>query len=241
MADELREFVKNYEGCFVGIKSLKTGEFRPYVPWSVNDDGTIRGTLINKELKEKNVNFTWDYMSNNSRPLIPAVGYYNVQIPNFRDTAMYVNVHPTRQYRKALDSHDAGRSTAGSSTIQFLNNGSMDFNKSVKALTNIGSDVSLGAKLVALQMCRSPERVWPGFRDALQRVVSGESHAVAVSRFVALCLHQNFSYPTLFFKGTFAGVVHNSTVFADDRVVPLREFFQKRWAIDVLSLKEVSR
>lgn len=238
MADEAKEFINNYSECLIGVKSLKTSAFRPFVPLGPSLEGGIKGVLVASDGREKSASFSWDYLRLNHKPLVPVMGYYNVEVPGSRNTAVYCTVHPARQYRKALDCASSMR--GGASSVTGISTSSKLHLKAITALNELApnSIIASNNKLLAMSLCKHPVRVWPSFREALRDVDSGDAHAVAISRFLALSLHATIALPVVHFKGSLAGVVRNMTIFGDSRLVPLTDFFYKRWGIDVIPLEK---
>lgn len=234
MADELREYVRNYEQCFVAIETPKTGAKRAFVPIGVGDEkGTVSGLLITKNLSEKRINFSLEYLHKQAKPIIPSMGYYNVSAENMRHTCAYVDLPPARQYRKALDG-------SGTSTVTLVRNGSPMAEKEWAANFSHSSSMGLSdvSKLLANSLAKNPARDFPSFREALYRVESGEAHAVAISRFICLTLYANCRLPVILYKNTMAGLIDGNRVGVGELLYPLRDFFYKRWNINLLTYAE---
>lgn len=232
MADEKREFVRNYELCYLTVTTPKTGVCRPFVPLNINSSGDISGVLLTKSLQEKVTSFSYDYLCEKASPLVPSAGYYNVEIEGVRPMAMYVDLLPARQYRKALDSQGGVR-------VDVVPNASPTLIKELDDLPK-GNILYLKSKLLAFSLAKNPGRNFLSFRDAVRRVESGEYHSAAVSRFVAVALFSNFRCPIILFKNNIAGVVDGNTVAGNEQLLPLKDFFEKRWNISLKSFKELA-
>lgn len=231
MADEVREFVRNYEQCYISVKTVKTGVKRPFVPMQVGPDGGVKGYLVSRNLTEKIAEFPLAYLQENSVPIVPSIGYYNVSITGMRDFCLYVDVSPARQYRKALD-------CAGGNRVEAVPNASPLFNEQLMAIP-AGRQMTVRSKLLAYCLAADPSRKFLSFRDATNKVASGEVHSAAVSRFVALALFPNYRVPIILFKNQISGFVDGNIVAGNENLMPLKDFFDKRWNITLRPLSEV--
>lgn len=233
MADETREFVRNFELCFLTVKTQKYGNRRPFVPQAASGPKTIQGYLVTKGLKETMTDYPLEYLQEEAEPIVPSIGYYNVSLTeHLRPTAFYVDLAPTRQYRKALD-------CSGQVSVNIVGNGSVLATSSLAALP-ASRIMSVKSKLLAYSLSVSPGRNFVPFREAVARVESGEAHSLAVSRFLAVALFPHYSIPLILFKNNVAGLVDGNIVAGNDQLLPLKDFFEKKWNITLRSFKDIS-
>lgn len=233
MADEYKEYLRNYELCFIAITTLKTKARRAFVPCGGSGNRSVEGVLITKGLAERSTLLSYDYLLEHGTPIIPAMGYYNIDVPGMRPTAVFVSVPPARQYRKALD----GGSVA---SVHLVHNGSplfaAEWNNNFVHKTSWS--LSAASRLLAYQLALKSERTFGSYAEALRKVESGEVHAMAISKFFTITLFNNCRLPCLLYRNTLAGLIKGNVIGVNDTVYPLKDFFSKKWNVDLVTYKE---
>jgi hypothetical protein len=239
VADEKREFARNYESCYIGLP-LKSGAYRAFLVRGINGDGTLAGTAVSRNYKETTVRHPWDFVEKHMVQIVPSQGYFNVEMADAKQpwtTALYVRVEPSRQYRKGLpaDSRVVWGDLGGSPYF------SGRWNKLAEEAECPGV---MEPRVLAAHLAQSKGRNLVGIRQAIGMVESGEHHSVAFSKFFCVALRPQIRVPCLIYNQELVGVFcpdNPETVWALDKVQHLADFFNKRWGYSMKNLADYKR
>jgi hypothetical protein len=239
MADETREFVRNYEDCFVALP-LKSGLIRPFLVAGLTDSGKIQGKITTKSFKESSVSHESAFVLENYTPITPSSGYFNLEIPdgpiNTWTTAIHIGLGPDRQFKKALSASAPLAYSTVDMSPHFLTKLTKSCPDSAVQPTRFWN------RALALHMAKTEgDRALRTFHEAFTAVDSGAAHSVAFARLFAMSLHASFSCPVVSFNSAIAGTVTkrrgNYVLWATPRIMHFKDFFLKRWGVSVLPLE----
>ena len=226
MADECQEFVKAYEQCFMTVP-LKTGTRRAFVltGWD-KSSGQVLGRIVSPSYKEKSLGYDANWVRLQAVPIVPASGYYNVDMYGVGNVAMYMRIGTDRQYRKGL--------CAESRIITTSIESSPYFHGRYKAIKTeaVGSS-AFDNRVLAHHLSIGNGRSFQSLRAAVDKVASGEAHSVAFSRFFCTSLVRGLIYPAILYNNEVVGVYHEGRIECLDSVLHLRDFFIKKWGVDM--------
>lgn len=245
MANEQAEFARNYEACFFRVPLTSGKQHRAFMLSHIDRDdiGANRyyGRLITRSLQEKACSYPVNEFFNKNEPIIGTSGFVNCPLGS-RHSAVYLELHPDRQYRKALCAD------GGSSVAYYLRTGSVELDKWLYSKcidTNTGERIltteTLLMRAVAHQLALDGSPAFLSFRAALDKVEEGTAHSVAISKHFALSLHSQYKVPVVWHKKMREGFVVNRQVYCSPRILPFRDFFVKRFGIDLLPLSKAPK
>lgn len=234
MADESKEFARNFERCFVSVK-MQNGSTRAfYVRGTDSYHGgvTISGSIVTASYKETPAKRLWAE-TGFCTPIIPAAGYFNVQVHE-KDkepwvTALRVGLTPERQFRKGL---------AGDDYIitHLLNHNPHFADRWTKLEASARGDTIFVNKVLAHHLAQGLGRELTSVREAAEMVESGKHQSVAFSRYFAVQLRASYASPTIIHNDRLVGVYSLGRIYAEPSVLHLKDFFQKRWGIEMIDI-----
>lgn len=233
MANELQEFSRNYEYCFFHHKLKVSGRPRAFLLTGIKQGDDIAvGKIITEGLQEKAETLQATKLMQEGEPVIVSRGFINTSCIG-RPTALFLDVGHDRQYRKAL-------CLQGSDRVWCLPNGSMRFLEELRASGPDGAaEQQRLIKAVAHQLVQDKTPAFPfGFRGAIDQVITGRSHSVAISKFFAVSLCRNIAYPVVWHRTKWEGVVIKDCIYATENLLPFAGFFEKKWNIP---MKEITK
>lgn len=232
MANERREFSRNYENCFVSMP-LTTGGRRAYIVKGEDGIECIQGATVSLTYRESLKSHSFNDFLTSWRPIVPVSGYFNVT-PDSADgwiTALFVKLRPERQYRKGFPSDNQ--------IVEQTISSSPFFSEAWRALSAASNGDSIFVnKVLATHLAQGGGRNLVTLRQAAELVESGKHHSVAFSKFFCLALRNGIKYPVVLYGQQLAGVYKDSTVWGLDPLLPLKDFFWKKWGVAVYSITE---
>ena len=241
MANEQAEFAKNYEQCFFRVPLKLSKQYRAFMLSHMERDSGGRlcyfGKTITRSLQEKPSSFAVEEFLTSPEPIIGTTGFINCMLGT-RYSAVYLELSPDRQYRKAL-CYDSN-----SNRTWALTTGSPELNTwlSAKKYDSKGEQIataeSILMRAVAHQLALDGPPVYRGFRASVDAVSDGSAHSLAISRHFAVSLHRDFKFPVLWHKKNREGFIINGVVYGTKKLAPFKDFFSKRFGVDVRSISE---
>lgn len=238
MADEVREFHRNYERCyFVLAPGVKGKTAAPWMCYGLDSGKNFLGFQVDTAFKETTLTLSANTCMNKelAKPIVPSAGYYNVpKVGELRGQAIYMSLSPERQYRKALcDDH--------SSSLTAIPTGSVPTDKAYieKCVPFRHSHFNVFRLAATFADDSETVRSFPTIRTAVERVSDNrEWESVAFSKYFAVSLCRGYKFPVLWHKQGKAGFFVNGQLFVTDGIFHLKDFFIKRWNVDIRPLKE---
>lgn len=234
MANEIHEYARNYEQCFLRVKLKSSGQPRAYLLRTLGTNAAtgereFLGEIITRTLAAKSLTYGSNELLAMAEPLIAASGFVNVQLD--RPTALYVSVDPDRQYRKAFG-------LDGSAEVRALPTGSPAYSAylsaKIKGFAEAGKAVdeyTLICRAVAHQLAIEPSTFYPGVWAALGAVEGGGAASIAFSRHFAVSLRDGYKVPFLWRKDKVVGLFEGARLKVFPEALPFNDFFVKRFGI----------
>ena len=237
MANESEEFWKHFHKCAF-VVSLKSGARRPFILTERlrNLDEAMgeiayefSGNLITRGLSEKHAKFSFEYLSDKSRQLVPRTGFINARSATLRNSekplfmAVWGGFKPARQYRKGVNDEELLLTPMWGGYPSVTEKFDIGVNK-YGARSTVYKAYLIGCAV------NEPYHHW---FEALDMINEGKAVSSAISRFFALGTVQGVKYPILYYKSEIGGVVTPDGCFVTRSVFDHSNFFMKRFGVEL--------